>query len=88
MTEPTREELAMAAIRLAEENIALRCMLSAGCDANDDGQHSCVKGASGEFCLQCGEMTRNGKSKPWFSEERLERTMSRLSTHLKGQSHE
>ena len=66
--------------RALEENVALRCLLGAGCDANNDGPHqTIVKGPSGEFCAECGEMTRNGKSKPWMNEARLERTMRRLA---------
>lgn len=72
--------------RLASENIALRCLLGAGCDANEDGPHrTIVKNSTGEFCADCGEMTRNGKSKPWMDEARLQRVIDRLSTPTDGE---
>lgn len=64
---------------LARENLALRCMLGGGCDVNNDGLHEIVKAPSGEFCHRCGEMTRNGKTKPWFNEDRLQRTIARMA---------
>lgn len=60
------------------ENLALRCMLSAGCDANNDGGHTILGKAPDQFCMNCGEMTPRGKSKPWFSDERLERILNRM----------
>ncbi len=70
---------AAALDRAVKENIALRCMLSAGCDANNDGHHTIVKSGKDEFCAECGQMSRNGKTKPWFTEERLERIIARLA---------
>jgi hypothetical protein len=78
----TPEEIAAVAgdalARALEENIALRCLLGGGCDANNDGLHTTLGRGKDEFCIHCGEMTRNGKSRPWFDESRLERTIARL----------
>lgn len=65
--------------RLVQENLALQCLLGGGCDANDDGQHAVVTSPTGEFCSDCGEMTRKGKSTPWLNEDRLNRTIARLA---------
>jgi hypothetical protein len=70
-----------ALAELVAENLALRCLMGGGCDANNDGLHTIVGKGKDEFCADCGEMTRNGKSKPWFDEDRLERTIARLATH-------
>lgn len=64
---------------LAAENLALRCLLGGGCDANNDGPHTIIKQGKDEFCADCGEMTRNGKSRPWFNEARLARTITRAT---------
>lgn len=66
------------------ENLVLRVMLGAGCDANNDGLHAIMNVGRDEFCTQCGEMTKGGKSKAWFSEERLERIKDRLTPSIKG----
>lgn len=72
-------EAARSAVEgLVAENLALRCLMGGGCDANDDGLHVVVRTGSGEFCCECGEMTRRGKSTPWFDESRLNRTIRRL----------
>lgn len=82
----TSEKLAAAregVEALVAENLALRCMLGGGCDANNDGLHTIIKQGRDEFCTECGEMTRNGKSKPWFNEDRLERTLARIAASLR-----
>ena len=61
------------------ENIALRNMISGGCDANNEGPHTLYGHGSNSFCVDCGEMATRGKVKPWFDEGRLERAMQRLS---------
>lgn len=61
-----------------EENIRLRCLLGGGCDANNDGPHSCTGSGKSQFCTRCGENTINGKSKPWFDDARLDRTKARI----------
>jgi len=63
----------------AQETVALRVMLGAGCDANNDEHHEIIGTGKDAFCHKCGEMTPRGKSKAWFSEERMERIMNRLA---------
>ena len=65
--------------RLAAENIALRSLLGAGCDANNEGPHSIVTRGSEQFCSACGETTRHGKTKAWFDEDRLARVIARAT---------
>lgn len=74
----TRTDDSAIAEKLAKENLALRIMLGAGCDANNDGLHTIMGKGRDAFCTLCGEMTPSGKSKAWFSEERLERVLSRM----------
>jgi hypothetical protein len=62
------------------ENIVLRSFMGGGCDANDDRHHEIVGDGKGAFCHMCGQMTRNGKSNPWFNEDRIDRAISRLAS--------
>jgi hypothetical protein len=69
-----------------EENIALRSMLGGGCDANNEGAHPSIVSTPGNrFCTECGEtVDGRNRSKPWFSEERLERVKARLTPSQDG----
>lgn len=75
---PTDAAALEAALR---ENLALRCLLGGGCDANNDGPHQTlvVKGKE-RFCADCGDKVNDkGQSKPWFNNARLERATARLT---------
>jgi hypothetical protein len=77
MTLISRLEQAEAG-KLAAENIALRSILGGGCDANGEGPHNIVVSGKHQFCSACGEDAKNGKVKPWVSEDRIARRIASL----------